>query len=60
MGGMDRWTCPKCGRVVKALDVCPQCGYEIEYRPSRLGVVGILIALIVIGIIIFAIRYILR
>ncbi|MFQ5888255.1 MAG: hypothetical protein ACE5HY_06115 [Candidatus Hydrothermarchaeales archaeon] len=53
MKGVDEWTCPKCGRIVRETISCPQCGFEIKYGSSWAKILGMLIALGVIALIIW-------
>ncbi|MFQ5974959.1 MAG: hypothetical protein ACE5J5_01400 [Candidatus Hydrothermarchaeales archaeon] len=53
MKGVDEWTCPKCGRIVKESLTCPQCGYEIKYGSKWTKIIGILISLAIIAFVVW-------
>ncbi len=52
MKRIDQWTCPKSGRIVKEVLICPQCGYEIKYGSKWAKIIGTLITLAIIALIV--------
>ncbi len=53
MKGVDEWICPKCGRKVREILTCPQCGYEITYGSKPTKILGSLISLAIIALILW-------